>query len=231
VTHVVQLTPSTARRAASAVLSRAARPRQRRDSALRARAAMLGLAMNAEEEMPDDAVSAAVLDRATRVPDRGRVYRPRAPRWGSGRSRSAPTCSSWPGFSAALAGEAGVTVGAAGLTVTLFAVAYAPGALLLGAVLGARALRQVLIGSVVLFGLFNVVLGIRCRAAASLDRAGLGAGAVPAGPEQLGRSTSGSRPVRCSAVWSSTPLELAVDARRRVLWLTLHAILTREVQP
>jgi predicted MFS family arabinose efflux permease len=56
-----------------------------------------------------------------------------------------------------LAADLGVTVGAAGLTVTVFALAYATGAPVLGALLGARPPRQVLIGSLVLFALFNVV--------------------------------------------------------------------------
>ena len=55
-----------------------------------------------------------------------------------------------------LAADLGVTVGAAGLTVTVFALAYATGAPVLSALLGARPLRQVLIGSLVLFGLCNV---------------------------------------------------------------------------
>src|SRR5688500_19276889 len=57
----------------------------------------------------------------------------------------------------ALAADLGVSVGAAGLTVTVFALAYAVGAPVLGALLGTRPLRQVLIGSLVLFALFNVV--------------------------------------------------------------------------
>jgi predicted MFS family arabinose efflux permease len=61
------------------------------------------------------------------------------------------------GVLAGLAADVGVTVGAAGLTVTVFALAYASGAPVLGALLGTRPLRQVLIGSLVLFGLCNVV--------------------------------------------------------------------------
>jgi predicted MFS family arabinose efflux permease len=56
-----------------------------------------------------------------------------------------------------LAADLGVTVGTAGLTVTVFALAYAAGAPVLGALLGARPMRQVLIGSLVLFALCNVV--------------------------------------------------------------------------
>lgn len=61
------------------------------------------------------------------------------------------------GVLADIAADVGVTVGAAGLTVTVFALAYASGAPVLGALLGTRPLRQVLIGSLVLFGLGNVV--------------------------------------------------------------------------
>ena len=56
-----------------------------------------------------------------------------------------------------LAADLGVTVGTAGLTVTVFALAYATGAPVLGALLAARPMRQVLIGSLVLFALCNVV--------------------------------------------------------------------------
>jgi hypothetical protein len=56
-----------------------------------------------------------------------------------------------------MAGDLGVTVGAAGLTVTVFALAYAIGAALLSAVLGARPPQQVLIGSLAVFGVFNVL--------------------------------------------------------------------------
>lgn len=59
-----------------------------------------------------------------------------------------------------LAGDLDVTVGAAGLTVTVFALAYAIGAPLLSALLGGRRLRSVLIGSLVLFGLFNVTSAV-----------------------------------------------------------------------
>ncbi|WP_344728936.1 MFS transporter [Pseudonocardia yunnanensis] len=64
------------------------------------------------------------------------------------------------GVLAGLADDLGVTVGAAGLTVTVFALAYATGAPLLGALFGTRPLRRTLIGSVVLFGLFNVMSAV-----------------------------------------------------------------------
>ncbi|HLU55147.1 MAG TPA: MFS transporter [Pseudonocardia sp.] len=55
-----------------------------------------------------------------------------------------------------LAADLGVPVGSAGLAVTVFALAYAVGAPVLGALLYARPLRQVLIGSLSLVALFNL---------------------------------------------------------------------------
>jgi predicted MFS family arabinose efflux permease len=93
-----------------------------------------------------------------------------------------------------LAADLGVTVGTAGLTVTVFALAYAVGAPVLGALLGTRSMRQVLIGSLVLFALCNVVsalapglavlLGARVLAAltASAYVPAAGAAAVAAAP-------------------------------------------------
>ena len=105
------------------------------------------------------------------------------------------------GVLSGLAGDLGVTVGAAGLTVTVFALVYATGAPLLGALLGARRLRSVLIGSLVLFGLFNlmsavapslgVLLGARVASAlvASVYLPAAGAAAVAAVSEsQRGRA-------------------------------------------
>lgn len=48
----------------------------------------------------------------------------------------------------ALAADIGVSVGAAGLTVTVFALAYAVGAPVLGALLGTRVLHGILIREV-----------------------------------------------------------------------------------
>jgi predicted MFS family arabinose efflux permease len=100
-----------------------------------------------------------------------------------------------------LAADLGVTVGTAGLTVTVFALAYAVGAPVLGALLAARPMRQVLIGSLVLFALCNVVsalapglavlLGARVLAAltASVYVPAAGAAAVAAAPaDRRGRA-------------------------------------------
>jgi len=96
-----------------------------------------------------------------------------------------------------LAADLGVSVGAAGLTVTVFALAYAIGAPVLGALLGTRPVRQVLIGSLVLFALCNVgsalapdlavLLGTRVLGAlaASAYVPAAGAAAVAAAPASL----------------------------------------------
>uniref|UniRef100_UPI001963DAB8 MFS transporter n=1 Tax=Nonomuraea lactucae TaxID=2249762 RepID=UPI001963DAB8 len=68
------------------------------------------------------------------------------------------------GILGGIARDLGVTAGAAGVTVTVFALAYASGAVLLGAVLGARPPRQVLIGSMAAFA----VLGVLSAAAPAL---------------------------------------------------------------
>jgi predicted MFS family arabinose efflux permease len=94
-----------------------------------------------------------------------------------------------------LAADLGVTVGAAGLTVTVYALAYATGAPVISALVGARPPRQVLIGSLVLFALFNVVsalasgLAVLLAArvlsalAASAYAPAAGAAAIAAAPE------------------------------------------------
>jgi predicted MFS family arabinose efflux permease len=107
--------------------------------------------------MHDDVVSTAVVDRATRPPgpDRGRWTMVAA--LGIGAFAIGTDLFVVAGILAGLADDLGVTVGAAGLTVTVFALAYATGGPLLSALLGARPLRRVLIGSLVLFGLFNVM--------------------------------------------------------------------------
>ena len=100
-----------------------------------------------------------------------------------------------------LAGDLDVTVGAAGLTVTAFALAYAIGAPLLSALIEERRVRSVLIGSLVLFGLFNLasavapslaaLLGARVLSAlaASAHVPAAGAAAVAAVPaNQRGRA-------------------------------------------
>jgi predicted MFS family arabinose efflux permease len=110
--------------------------------------------------MHNDAVSTAVVDRATGPPGRDRGMWTRVAVLGIGAFAIGTDLFVVAGVLTGLAGDLGVTVGAAGLTVTVFALAYATGAPLLSALLGARPLRRVLIGSLVLFGLFNVMSAV-----------------------------------------------------------------------
>src|SRR4051794_24079883 len=61
------------------------------------------------------------------------------------------------GLPSSIATEMAVSVGVAGLSVTVFALAYAVGAPLLGALLGGRNQRPVLVGAVVAFGMCAAV--------------------------------------------------------------------------
>jgi predicted MFS family arabinose efflux permease len=108
--------------------------------------------------MHDDTVSTAVVERAARAPDRSGWTTVTA--LGIGAFAIGTDMFVVAGVLAGLAGELGVTIGTAGLTVTVFALAYAIGAPLLSALLGARPLRQALIGSLVLFGLFNAMAAV-----------------------------------------------------------------------
>jgi predicted MFS family arabinose efflux permease len=100
-----------------------------------------------------------------------------------------------------LAADFGVSVGAAGLTVTVFAVSSAIGGPVLSALLGAQRLRTLLVGALVVFGVANVVaalapslpvlLGARVLSAlaAGVYVPAAGAAAVAAVPaEQRGRA-------------------------------------------
>jgi predicted MFS family arabinose efflux permease len=116
---------------------------------------MIVLTTNSEGEMHHDPVSTAVGGGTTRVPDRARWTSVAA--LGIGAFAIGTDMFVVAGVLGPLAGDLGVTVGGAGLAVTVFALAYATGAPLLSALLGARPLRQMLIGSLVLFGLFNVM--------------------------------------------------------------------------
>lgn len=88
---------------------------------------MIGLTTNVEDEMHDDAASTAAGNRTTGLPDQDP---------GGWTSVAGPL--------GGLASDLDVTVGAAGLTVTMVGLAYATGAALLSAVLGGRPIRQVL---------------------------------------------------------------------------------------
>ncbi|MEU4550116.1 MFS transporter [Nonomuraea dietziae] len=110
--------------------------------------------------MDDDVVGTAVLDRTARVPERDR------PRWlpvaalGIGAFAIGTDMFVMAGILNGISHDLGVTVGAAGLTVTVFALAYAIGAVLLSALLGSWPLRRVLIGSAVLFGTLSVLSAV-----------------------------------------------------------------------
>jgi predicted MFS family arabinose efflux permease len=117
----------------------------------------MGPTTSPEDEMHDDAVGRAQVEQATPAPGRDRGPWATVAAIGMGAFAIGTDMFVVAGVLAGLAGDLGVTVGAAGSTVALFALAYATGAPLLGALLGARPLRQVLIGSLVLFGLFDVM--------------------------------------------------------------------------
>jgi predicted MFS family arabinose efflux permease len=108
-----------------------------------------------------------------------------------------------------LAGDLDVTVGAAGLTVTAFALAYAIGAPLLSALIEERRVRSVLIGSLVLFGLFNLasavapslaaLLGARVLSALAASAYVPAAGAAAVAAARPGSATAAARP---AAAWT-----------------------------
>jgi predicted MFS family arabinose efflux permease len=121
---------------------------------------MIGLIPNTEDEMRDEAVGTAVVARTTWAPDRNRGAWAPVAVLGIGGFAIGTGMFVMAGVLGGIAADFGVTVGAAGWTVTVFALAYATGAPLLGVVLGARPLRQVLVGSLALFGLFNVMSAV-----------------------------------------------------------------------
>ena len=108
--------------------------------------------------MRDDVVGTAVVDRATHATRRGSWTTVAA--LGFGAFAIGTDMFVVAGLLAGLAGDLGVTVGAAGSTITVFALAYATGAPVLGALLAPRSLRQVLIGSLVLFGFCNAMAAV-----------------------------------------------------------------------
>lgn len=107
--------------------------------------------------MRNHAAGTAVVDRTSRVLGRGRGVWTSVAVLGLGAFAIGTEMFVVAGILGGLAGDLGVTIGAAGWTVTAFALAYATGAVLLGALLGTRPARQALIGSLVLFGLFSAM--------------------------------------------------------------------------
>jgi predicted MFS family arabinose efflux permease len=110
--------------------------------------------------MPDAAAGTASVARQTRAMDRDRGRWGTVVALGTGSFAIGTDMFLVAGILVGLAGDLGVTVGAAGLMVTVFALAFATGAPLLSAALGARPRRQVLLGSIVLFGLCAVMAAL-----------------------------------------------------------------------
>ncbi|MGV9305906.1 MFS transporter [Nonomuraea sp. NPDC003727] len=136
---------------------------------------------------------ATVLDRTTRTPGRQRRWLPVAA-LAAGTFAIGTDMFVVAGLLAGIAHDLDVTIGTAGLTVTVFALAYAIGAVLLSALLGGRPPRRVLLGSMALFGTLSVLaaaapafpalLAVRVPAAlaASVYVPAAGAAAVAAVP-------------------------------------------------
>lgn len=103
---------------------------------------------------------AATLDWTTGVPRRERYRWPAVAALGLGTFAIGTDMFVVAGILGGIAYDLGVTVGAAGLTVTVFALAYAIGAVLLGALLGSCPPRRLLIGSMVLFGALSVLAAL-----------------------------------------------------------------------
>jgi predicted MFS family arabinose efflux permease len=106
--------------------------------------------------------------------------------------------------------------------VTVFAVAYATGAPVLGAVLGARPLRPVLIGSLLLFGLSNLVSAVSPTLAVLLAARVLGALAasvyVPAAGAAAVAAVPASRRGRAlGVILSGTSIAMLLGAPLGVL--------------
>ena len=108
-------------------------------------------------EVLDDAVRPAVRGRRAGAPDEGRRALPPAVALAFGAFAICTETFLVAGVLGGLAVELGVTVGVAGSTVAVSAVASAAGGPLLGAALGARPVRQVLIGALALSGLFTAL--------------------------------------------------------------------------
>ncbi|MEV4163433.1 MFS transporter [Nonomuraea dietziae] len=125
--------------------------------------------------MDDDVVSTAVLDRTARLPERDRRRWLAVVALGIGAFAIGTDMFAMAGMLGGISRDLGVTVGAAGLTVTVFALAYAIGAVLLSALLGSWPLRRVLIGSAALFGILSALSAVAPALPALLATRVLGA--------------------------------------------------------
>jgi MFS transporter, DHA1 family, inner membrane transport protein len=121
-----------------------------------------------------------------------------------------------------LATDLGVTVGSAGLTVTVFALAYATGAPVLSALFGARSPRQVLIGSLVLFALANVVSALAPGLAARVLGALAASAYVPAaGAAAIAAAPANRRGHALGVVLAGSALAMVLGAPIGVLLASL----------
>lgn len=125
--------------------------------------------------MVGGSVDAAVRARTARAPERGRGTATPVAVLGIGAFATGTDVFVVAGVLGGLAGDLGITVGTAGLTVTVSAAAYAVGGPLLGAALGARPRRRVLIGSLALFGACTAVAAAAPTFAVLLVARALGA--------------------------------------------------------
>jgi predicted MFS family arabinose efflux permease len=110
-----------------------------------------------EGDMHGDTISTAALNRPPRPRGQGRSGWTSVATLGVGTFAIGTGVFVVAGVLSQLADDFEISAGAAGLTVTVFALAYATGAALLGALFGTRSPRRVLIASLVLFGLCNAL--------------------------------------------------------------------------
>ncbi len=139
------------------------------------------------------------------------------------------------GLLGGLAADLGVTVGVAGLVVTAFALAYAVGAPLLGAVLGGRDQRPVLIAALAAFGVcavssalapsMTVLLAARLLgglAASVYGPAGAAAAIATYPPTHHGRALGGLQASSSIAMIVGAPVGLVLAAT--VSWRAAFAL-------
>ncbi len=125
--------------------------------------------------MAGRSVEAAVAAQAVRAPEPSRGTATPVAVLGIGAFATGTDLFVVAGVLPGLADDLGITVGTAGLTVMVSAVAQAVGGPLLGAALGARPRRRVLIGSLVLFGACTAVAAAAPTLAVLLVARALGA--------------------------------------------------------
>ncbi|MEU8108840.1 MFS transporter [Nonomuraea muscovyensis] len=107
--------------------------------------------------MRDDRAGTAVREPTARAPERERCGWAPVAALAMGTFAIGTDMFVVAGILGDIAADLGVTTGAAGVVVTVFALAYAIGTVLLGALLGSWPPRRVLVGSAALFGLLAVL--------------------------------------------------------------------------